>query len=82
MQVGQFMLGPAGSGAPLHEHKQAINAVFFGRKRWAVFPPGKRRWSNQVVKDWFETSGALDGAMQCVQGPGDVVRALICHLRD
>ena len=34
--VWQFMLGPAGSGAPPHEHTPAINALFVGRKRWFV----------------------------------------------
>lgn len=72
-EIGQFMLGPAGSGAPMHEHKHAINALFFGRKRWAVLPPGAKKWSNEVAHDWFRTPGALDGTLQCVQGPGDVL---------
>lgn len=30
----QFFLGPAGTGAPMHVHKNAWNAVAHGAKQW------------------------------------------------
>ena len=30
---------PAGSGAPYHFHKPAVNLLFYGRKQWSVLPP-------------------------------------------
>jgi hypothetical protein len=32
----QFYLGPPGSGAPSHHHKDAWNALAHGQKRWCV----------------------------------------------
>ena len=36
---GQFYLGPAGTGAPMHIHSDAFNALAYGRKSWWVAPP-------------------------------------------
>lgn len=67
----QFMVGPVGSGAPPHEHMPAVNSLFFGRKRWAIFSPALKRWGSRPALQWFSTPGQLEGARQCVQGPGD-----------
>jgi hypothetical protein len=32
----QFFLGAAGTGAPVHFHGDAWNAIAFGAKRWCV----------------------------------------------
>lgn len=63
----QFMVGPMGSGAPPHEHMEAINALFHGRKRWAIFHPAKKQWASTPALEWFMTPGSLDGALQCVR---------------
>ena len=34
-----FYVGPEGSGVNFHQHTNAWNALFFGRKRWFLFPP-------------------------------------------
>lgn len=39
----QFYLGPAGSGAPMHFHRGAWNALIHGRKHWLVQPPAVAR---------------------------------------
>ena len=67
------MLGPAGSGAPPHEHTPAINALFVGRKRWALFPPARKLWARVSALEWFRQPGSLVGALQCVQGAGDLL---------
>jgi hypothetical protein len=39
-----FLCGPAGSGSPWHTDPHATsawNGLLYGRKRWALYPPGK-----------------------------------------
>jgi len=44
---GQFFVGPEGSGAPVHFHSSAVNALYYGRKRWILIPP------MQVGNQWL-----------------------------
>lgn len=38
-ETALFYVGPEGSGVNFHQHTNAWNALFFGRKRWFMFPP-------------------------------------------
>ena len=70
----QFFLGPPGSGAPFHAHRDAFNALIFGRKRWFLLPPDRSLYSTTPVATWLASAAALpEGALQCVQEAGDVV---------
>ena len=65
----QYYVGPAGSGAPLHYHCDAWNALAFGRKRWFLQTPADAVFSNRPVSQWLNsdnvTGTALD--LQCIQ---------------
>lgn len=54
LKKGQFFLGPAGSGAPLHFHSLALNAVMYGRKRWALLAPKDALYSQKPALRFFE----------------------------
>ena len=79
----QLYLGPPGSGAPLHFHKDAYNALAFGEKRWWLLPPHAARYSAEPVSAWLARGGAGDGGAgadaaarapaQCTQRAGDVI---------
>ena len=63
----QFYLGPAGSGAPLHWHVDAVNLLAHGRKRWFLAPPAAAAFSTVPAGAWLDqldqlrnSSGALD----------------------
>ena len=62
----QFMWGPTGSGAPLHYHQDAWNALVFGEKRWWFLPPANASSSTRIVNRW-------DTSYHCTQRPGDFV---------
>eukprot|EP00055_Hartaetosiga_balthica_P015073 m.86761 g.86761 ORF g.86761 m.86761 type:complete len:768 (-) comp8771_c0_seq2:285-2588(-) len=73
----QFYLGPAGSGAPMHVHSGAWNALVFGRKRWYLVPPAHAFYSIEHPRDFVEE--VLPGlktakaVLECVQESGDVL---------
>ncbi len=48
----QFMLGPAGSGAPPHFHGPAVNTLVHGVKDWVLYPPAHAFFSTSPVRDW------------------------------
>ena len=50
----QWYIGPAGSGAPVHFHGDAWNALAHGRKRWLLLPPAEARYSAQPIGQWLE----------------------------
>ena len=80
-QSHQFILGPEGSGAPMHFHVEAFNAAFAGRRRWFIVPPSHNFWSRKPVRDWLATDyqAMRDNAslplLECVQYPGDIMYA-------
>ena len=51
---GQFFLGPAGSGAPMHFHSLALNALHYGRKRWTLLPAKDALYSHKPGRVFFE----------------------------
>ena len=50
----QWYIGPAGSGAPMHFHGDAWNALAHGRKRWLLLPPAEALYSAQPISEWLE----------------------------
>ena len=79
----QFFVGPAASAAPMHFHEDAINALAFGRKRWALVPPHRAEFSTVPGLQWFDAAVGLGGGngtgkgsggvLQCVQEAGDIM---------
>lgn len=75
----QLFAGGNGSGAALHFHSAAYNAVFFGVKHWLLTPPRYAGISGAASTVWRDRHAPRDlpsGAgmpFRCVQGPGDMV---------
>eukprot|EP00056_Hartaetosiga_gracilis_P005825 m.89550 g.89550 ORF g.89550 m.89550 type:complete len:796 (+) comp12296_c0_seq12:23-2410(+) len=73
----QFYLGPAGSGAPMHVHSGAWNALVFGRKRWFMVPPSHSFYSIEHPRDFVEevlpSLKSANSVLGCVQESGDVM---------
>lgn len=68
----QFFLGPPGSGAPFHFHKDAINLLAHGRKRWWLIPPSTALYSTLPVLHWALSHG--NGTFYtCIQEEGDAL---------
>ena len=68
----QLAIGPMDSGAPPHYHKAAVNTMFYGRKKWYLFPPKDAVYTSLSSKEWLERHGT-EGALECVQQAGDVL---------
>ena len=45
----QWAIGGAGTGAPVHYHNTAWNALVYGAKLWYIYPPAERIMSNDQV---------------------------------
>ena len=69
----QFFLGPPGSGAPMHMHKDAINILAHGEKRWLLLPPKDALYSSEPVSEWLAAGRAPSNATVCTQRAGDVL---------
>jgi hypothetical protein len=75
----QLFAGGNGSGAALHFHSAAYNAVFFGTKHWLLTPPRYAGISGAASTVWRDSHAPRDlprGAempFRCTQGPGDIV---------
>ena len=72
--------GPANSGAAFHKHTAAFNALFYGSKRWFLFPPAVRTLERDGAHDmpmpaWFErVHPTLPLApIEYIQQPGEVL---------
>ena len=59
-QEFQLALGPAGSGAPLHWHFDAVNALVDGTKEWVMHPPTGRQDRSLIGS----TNGGTSGVTQ------------------
>jgi len=73
----QFFLGPPTSGAPMHFHKDAVNVLAYGRKRWFLHPPRLAHYAKRPTVEWmrdavYQPGGALE-PLECVQEAGDVL---------
>lgn len=75
--VPQLFLGPALSGAPMHFHQDALNALIFGRKSWWLVPPAQGSFSTfpalQWYREWRGNSSGRPLTMECVQEAGDIM---------
>lgn len=75
----QWALGGEGTGAPVHFHNYAWNALVYGAKKWVLYPPHDRVLSNrqilQYIKEGDMDSIAQKGArmLTCVQTAGDIL---------
>eukprot|EP00947_MAST-08B_sp_MAST-8B-sp1_P004191 g4191.t1 len=77
----QWAMGGPGTGAPVHFHNLAWNALVFGAKKWYLFPPRARVMSNRQIFDFVQTD--LEDLRRarvepsrprtCVQTAGDVI---------
>jgi hypothetical protein len=43
----------SGSGAPIHFHGDAWNAIAYGRKRWFLFRPDIAMYTTMPIADWL-----------------------------
>lgn len=74
-----FHLGPTFSGTPPHFHRSSWNFLVFGESRWFLYPPPSAFYTKLTAWDWWlsvsetEGGGGLEGALQCVQHPGDIL---------
>ena len=69
----QFYQGVAGTGAPVHSHIDAWNALVHGRKRWFVLPPLKGYYSTKPVLEWMEDGYNHVKPFEFIQEAGDIV---------
>lgn len=81
----QFYVGAAGTGAPVHFHNAAWNALVYGKKAWILVPPALTYFSTVPAAEMVETLAKSDAALavakgagvrsnlRCVQEAGDVV---------
>jgi len=77
----EIFIGAPGTGAPMHYHGDAYNALMFGRKKWYLLPPHRAAYSTVHAVD-FVTQQTLGGRgasqegtpmHECIQGSGDVL---------
>ena len=83
----EFSMGPALTGAHMHQHTTAFNLVATGRKRWALSPynldkEATEQGQETKALDWFlnilpelqtELGGGLCRLLEFEQGPGELV---------
>ncbi|CAE7521230.1 unnamed protein product [Symbiodinium microadriaticum] len=75
----QWALGGEGTGAPIHFHNTAWNALLYGAKKWFLYPPSDMIMSSRQIREFVEEGdlkGFADRGVQvttCVQVAGDVM---------
>lgn len=69
-----FYLGPAFAGSPAHFRGAAWDVLFYGQKRWFLYPPDRAFYCKRHAWDWWREAYRDErSAMECVQHPGDLV---------
>jgi len=72
----QFFVGPVLSGAPIHFHRSAWNGLFYGKKRWFLYPPSQNFYSRKNIHQWFQQdypSLSQDNyPLECIQNQDDI----------
>lgn len=72
----ELYLGGPGSGAPMHFHGDAFNALMWGGKAWFLLPPGEAHYSTvppAVDQGLLGGGGGGEGLLRCKQAAGDVM---------
>eukprot|EP00050_Salpingoeca_kvevrii_P023101 m.137929 g.137929 ORF g.137929 m.137929 type:complete len:202 (-) comp9942_c0_seq5:78-683(-) len=77
----QFMMGTAGTGAPMHFHGHAVNELIYGMKHWVLLPPEQGWFSSVPAHSWFpeELSHLRSDRpgetqlLECTQRSGDLL---------
>jgi len=74
----QWALGGEGTGAPVHHHNTAWNAMMYGAKKWFLYPPHDMIMSNMQILEYIESDLKSFEArgikpLTCVQTAGDVL---------
>jgi len=74
----QWAMGGEGTGAPVHFHNTAWNALVYGAKEWVVYPPHYMIMSNRQILDYVETDKIKFEqrgvhSLSCIQTAGDVL---------
>ena len=68
----QLYQGVAGTGAPMHLHMDAWNALVYGRKRWMVLPPSQARYSLLGPLEFLQREKDRLQPLEWVQEAGDI----------
>ena len=73
MQNLQFYFGANHSGSPMHFHRDAINVLIQGSKKWQVLPPSRAMYSKMPASEYFATvlRNRMEGT--CIQHAGDAL---------
>eukprot|EP00933_Yihiella_yeosuensis_P003735 TRINITY_DN10695_c0_g3_i1.p1 TRINITY_DN10695_c0_g3~~TRINITY_DN10695_c0_g3_i1.p1 ORF type:complete len:418 (+),score=68.63 TRINITY_DN10695_c0_g3_i1:136-1389(+) len=77
-------LGTTGHGIPFHWHMDSYSVALYGRKRWAIYAPGKMTPTGFLASEsfvtWlqkrrhdFEGKRFLAPEYECIQEPGDIL---------
>lgn len=70
----QLFYGGDRSGAALHCHSAAFNALYIGIKDWFLIPPKHTALSGMPAeKLWYEGHYREDHVLRCTQNAGDVI---------
>jgi hypothetical protein len=64
----QFFLGGPGTGAPSHLHKDAVNSLVYGRKKWFLTPPSRALYSTVPAAEWVANLARVDEAARALGG--------------
>eukprot|EP00040_Diaphanoeca_grandis_P023470 m.127641 g.127641 ORF g.127641 m.127641 type:complete len:636 (+) comp29289_c0_seq3:139-2046(+) len=67
----QLIVGAKNSGAPMHFHQAAWNALFHGEKEWSILRPDNLLMHHQHVGK--QTDEPLQNIMHCTQPAGSIV---------
>ena len=70
--------GGEGTGAPVHYHNTAWNALLYGAKKWFLYPPAHQIMSNSQILRFLENEVEVlapraGRPLECTQRAGDVV---------
>ena len=68
----QLYQGVAGTGAPMHLHTDAWNALVYGRKRWMVLPPSRALYSLLGPLEFLQQERDHLQPLEWVQEAGDI----------
>src|SRR3546814_1713227 len=75
--TAQWAVGGPGTGAPVHYHNTAWNALIYGAKLWYIYPPANKVMSNDQILSFVQNEVPHQHksakTKQCVQQESDVM---------